>query len=204
MGFAGTVIDEEDDDEPREYGLWWGFVTNNGDPEGRGRSRIKIPGLNNLESTWAEPVGMLGAGGGKHGAFAVPKVGANVLIGFIQGDIDHPVYWGGPPPRAAIPTNAKPDNVVFESDDFRVSFIEDKGSKRLRMETILPNVAPAQQEAARSFIEIAINAGDQGQGHVINIRAASALTIRSAGSIDIDAPVVNIKGRSVSPTPTGI
>jgi hypothetical protein len=96
-GYKGTWGDEEDD-EKREPFMWWGVVSNNQDPEKRGRCRIFIPGMNHTESALAEPFGSPGFGGGKHGVWAVPKKGATVLVGFILGDIDSPFFIPGPAP----------------------------------------------------------------------------------------------------------
>jgi hypothetical protein len=307
-GFNGTWADE-DDDEKIEPRLWWGLVTNNQDPSKRGRVKANVPGFTK-ESTWMEPVGMPGSGGGKHGMWAVPKVGATVLVGFVLGDIDSPIYFSGPPPSGQQQDNNNPDNVVWQSDDFRFSFIEQAGNKRARLETILPNFLPAglasttlvagtfkgliirgnidltnrpqhtnpdgsistvrtisfgeddfevliptiaddgtlltddqaialyhstgkffgkfdnsddadvysvalhNQQAASltgptladvtSVIEITINAGAGGKSHVINIHAPGGVNMTAQGTINIDAPVVTIKGRTVMPTDEAI
>jgi hypothetical protein len=197
--FQGTWDDEEGEEKLQPF-FYWAIVTNNNDPSQRGRVRANIVGLTSSESTWLEPVGMPGGGGGKHGGWFVPKVGATVLVGFIQGDLDSPFYFTGPNPNNQAPDNNTPDNIVFQSDDFRVSFIEQTGNKKLRLETVLPGIDPAVADSVRSVIELTINSGASGKSHVINITAPGGLNLTSQGTINIDAPVVSIKGRTVGPT----
>lgn len=198
-GFKATWADEEEDAK-YEFGFWWGTVSNNADPTGRGRVRVSIPGMNQTESTWAEPCGMPGSGGSKHGCWAVPKMGSLVAVGFIQGDIDSPFYIPGPAPTNEQPDNATPDNIVWQTDNFRLSFIENVNAKKVRLETLLPGVPVDKQDQVRSVIEIDINTGENNKSHVINIIAPSGINITSQGTVAIDAPVLTLKGRTVMPT----
>lgn len=198
-GFKGTWDDEEGE-EKREPYFYWALVTNNTDPEKRGRVRANIIGITPSESTWIEPVGIPGSGGLKHGGWAIPKVNATILVGFIQGDLDSPFYFSGPYPTNQAPDNNDPNNIVWQSDDFRLSFIEQKGNKRVRLETVLPGFDPATADSVRSIIEITTNAGSGKNSHVVNIVAPGGVNITSQGTINIDAPVLTLKGRTVTPT----
>lgn len=198
-GFKATWADEEEDAK-HEFGFWWGIVSNNADPSNRGRVRVQIPGLNQTESTWAEACGMPGVGGGKHGGWAIPKIGSTVVVGFIQGDVDSPFYISGPPPTGGQPDGVTPDNVVWQTDNFRLSFTENKDAKKVRLETLVPNVPAAKQDQVRSVIEIDINTGASGKAHIINIIAPSGVNVKSQGTIALDAPVVTLKGRTVMPS----
>ena len=71
-----------------------GLVTNNKDPNGWGRVKVKYPTLNNKdESQWARVVG-LGASM-KRGFYCLPEIDDEVLIGFEHGDIHRPYVIGG-------------------------------------------------------------------------------------------------------------
>lgn len=304
-GFKHTWDDEEGEEKVEPF-FYWALVTNNTDPEKRGRVRGAIFGLTSGESTWMEPIAMPGAGGSKHGGWFIPKVGATILVGFVQGDIDSPFYFAGPYPSNQAPDNTGPNDIVWQSDDFRISFTEQVGNKKLRLETILADFLPVglasktlvagtfkgvvapgnidlttrpkhknadgsistvkslsleedgveiliptiaddgtaltddqavalyhtsgkflgkftspananvyaialhnQQDAwlaqptvddLTSVVELTINSGASGKSHVINIRAPGGLNLTSQGTINIDAPVVTIKGRTVGPT----
>ncbi|MHC5731125.1 MAG: phage baseplate assembly protein V, partial [Nostoc sp.] len=66
-----------------------GLVTNNNDPKGWGRVKVKFPTLNiNDESHWARVVG-LGAGK-ERGFYCLPEIDDEVLVAFEHGDIHRP------------------------------------------------------------------------------------------------------------------
>ncbi len=71
-----------------------GLVTNNKDPEGRGRVKVKFPWLSDdVESDWARVVG-LGAGP-ERGFFWLPEINDEVLVAFEQGNVGKPYVLGG-------------------------------------------------------------------------------------------------------------
>jgi phage protein D len=75
-------------------GLVCGVVTNNNDPQSRGRVKVALPWLSPVyESDWAR-VAQFGAGK-KSGALFTPEVGDEVLIGFEFGDPRRPYVLGG-------------------------------------------------------------------------------------------------------------
>ncbi|MDZ8221681.1 MULTISPECIES: VgrG-related protein [unclassified Nostoc] len=71
-----------------------GLVTNNNDPKGWGRVKVKFPTLTmNDESHWARVVG-LGAGNDR-GFYCLPEIDDEVLVAFEHGDIHRPYIIGG-------------------------------------------------------------------------------------------------------------
>jgi uncharacterized protein involved in type VI secretion and phage assembly len=76
------------------FGVVVGIVTNNQDPQGLGRVKVKFPWLSDEEeSNWAR-IAALGAGGNR-GAFFLPEVEDEVLVAFEQGDVNYPYVLGG-------------------------------------------------------------------------------------------------------------
>lgn len=77
----------------RLCGLVNAVVTDNRDPEDRGRLKVSFPWLDKeYVSDWARSAGMGGkAGGGMFG----PEVGDEVVVGFEQGRMDRPFVLGG-------------------------------------------------------------------------------------------------------------
>jgi len=75
-------------------GVVVGIVTNNEDPDGLGRVKIKFPWLSDEhESDWARVVSIM-AGSGR-GVFFLPEVEDEVLVAFEFGDIRKPLVLGG-------------------------------------------------------------------------------------------------------------
>lgn len=75
-------------------GLVVGLVTDNNDPDGLGRVKVKYPWLSQEHaSDWARVV--IPGGGTQRGMQFLPEVNDEVLVGFEQGDINFPYVLGG-------------------------------------------------------------------------------------------------------------
>ncbi len=75
------------------FGVVVGIVTNNKDPDGLGRVKVKIPVLSgDDESHWARVVTFMG--GKERGAFFLPEVDDEVLVTFEHGDLSSPYVIG--------------------------------------------------------------------------------------------------------------
>lgn len=81
--------------ENKYYGMYQGIVTNNKDPEKRGRIKVKCPDVlgGETESAWCDPVVTVAYDRG--GDFCIPAKEEAVWIQFIAGDSNKPVYLGG-------------------------------------------------------------------------------------------------------------
>jgi uncharacterized protein involved in type VI secretion and phage assembly len=74
-------------------GVVVGIVTNNQDPEGYARVRVKFPWLDeDSESAWARIVSFMA--GDDRGAVFLPEVGDEVLVAFEHGDPRFPYVLG--------------------------------------------------------------------------------------------------------------
>jgi phage protein D len=134
-------------------GLVIGIVTDNQDPDGWGRVKVKYPWLSaEHASNWARVVS---AGGGKErGIEFLPEVNDEVLIGFEMGDIHHPYVIGGlwngqdaPPRRNSEIIAAGQINqriirsrtghiiVLDDSDGSSGITIEDKNGNRIELDS---------------------------------------------------------------------
>ena len=81
-------------DRHRYNGLASAIVTDNEDPLGQGRVKLKFPWLDEkVESPWS-PIAMPGAGPG-YGLVWVPQVNDAVVVAFEHGDFEHPIVLGG-------------------------------------------------------------------------------------------------------------
>jgi phage protein D len=75
-------------------GLTIGIVTNNKDPDGLGRVRVKFPALSESEESWWARVVTPG-GGSQAGLIFIPQIDDEVLVGFEHGDLRRPFVLGG-------------------------------------------------------------------------------------------------------------
>lgn len=172
-----------------------GYVVDRADPKGLHRVRVCVPGLLEPASAWARPVATLWGGSGNMGAFGVPDNGAEVVLLFLFGDLDSPVYltgWPGTPGGTSeVPTEAQqdpPDNRVIATHSFRVQFDETEGARGFRI------TVPENEDAIEYDAEAL----------VWRIKGTSAVLIESDGSIKITGTDVSINGRSVRPSDDAI
>ncbi|MCW5783301.1 MAG: phage baseplate assembly protein V [Nitrospirales bacterium] len=115
MNLVDTLLDrsEETKKGKRVYGVASGIVTNNQDPDGYGRVKVKFPWLEEeSESDWVKVASFMA--GKERGGVFLPEVDDEVLVAFEQGDINHPFVIGAlwsqedPPPE----TNADGKNNI--------------------------------------------------------------------------------------------
>lgn len=94
------------------FGKYRGEVTNNSDPNGAGRIKVKVPSVTgDYETGWCLPC--LPYAGSGHGVIFLPKVGDLVWVEFERGDIGYPIWTG-----CWIPSNGKSvgDAIIKTSD----------------------------------------------------------------------------------------
>lgn len=93
-GLADTLGRPAPDPGFAAHGLVVGKVTDNDDPDGHGRVKVKFTALDGeIASTWARVV-TIGAGA-QRGFVVQPEVNDEVLVGFEFGDTRRPVVIGG-------------------------------------------------------------------------------------------------------------
>jgi phage protein D len=81
-------------DDFGRIGLTIGIVTNNKDPDGLGRVRVKFPHLSSQEESWWGRIVTPGAGTDT-GLMFLPQIDDEVLVGFEHGDLRRPLVLGG-------------------------------------------------------------------------------------------------------------
>jgi len=93
-GLVDTLGPPPDDTGARVDHVVVGIVTNNNDPDGLSRVKVKIPDLSDeAESAWAR-VAAVGGGDGR-GVFFLPEINDEVLVTFEAGDTRRPIVLGG-------------------------------------------------------------------------------------------------------------
>jgi phage protein D/phage baseplate assembly protein gpV len=187
-----------------------GIVTNNKDPNGWGRVRVKFPTLTEEhESNWARVV-TIGAGS-QRGFDCLPEVNDEVLVGFEHGDIHRPyvignVWNGKDAPPAAVGDSVKDGKVRLRTFKTRtghqMQFTEEDGNtkKGIQIKTVYGH--QIYMNDSDRLIEIKTSGGhtlkmdDQSRqielksatGHSLVLNdAAASVSLKSQGSLSIEA-----------------
>ncbi|HEV8320869.1 MAG TPA: phage baseplate assembly protein V [Myxococcota bacterium] len=77
----------------RLFGVYTGIVTNNQDPDNRGRVKVRFPWLSDADESWWARVTTFYAGKGR-GSYFMPEVEDEVLVVFEHGDFSFPYVVG--------------------------------------------------------------------------------------------------------------
>ncbi len=140
VDFAGLVAGAVDATGQVRGGLELtvGTVTNNNDPDGAGRVKVKLPALDDQHETgW---VRVATPGGGKTRGFQMlPAVNDEVLVGFEHGDPARPFVLGGlwskknKPPEASFQKNGVVEKQVWTSGKGHKIEISDAGDGEVNL-----------------------------------------------------------------------
>jgi uncharacterized protein involved in type VI secretion and phage assembly len=169
-----------------------GKVTNNDDPEGLGRVRVKFPTLTeDHESDWARVVA---SGAGKNRGFdCLPEIDDEVLVGFEHGDIHRPFIIGGlwngadsPPEKVgnAVSGGKVRLRTIKTRTGHQMQFVEEaKGGSQ----------AGITIKTAGGH-EVTINDSDRS----ITLSSTGNLKIKAVGNIDITANgIITVQGAMI-------
>ncbi|MGH3943136.1 MAG: phage baseplate assembly protein V [Pseudonocardiaceae bacterium] len=121
----------------RFYGVAIGIVTNNKDPDGLGRVKLKLPWMSDeVESNWARIAAPM-AGPGR-GTYFLPEVDDEVLVAFEHGSPEFPYVlgglWNGKDKPPETNSDGKNDVRVIKSRSGHVIRLTDtKGSEQIEI-----------------------------------------------------------------------
>jgi len=195
MGGPNTGFDGDNFEGSGLFGLYAGIVVNRDDPEKLSRVKVEIPGIIDGESAWALPEG---GGAAQWGKNAVPPLGCDVFVQFVNGRENRPVYRAaahGKPggTSEAFPEHEAPDVSVFGIGPFRlvIDNREIEGQPKTARAKIVRDVNGTEEDVA--WVEF--NYDDNS----IHIYADSAIGLEAA-IIDLNSPQVQLNGRQVMPT----
>jgi len=113
--------------ESRFFGKYRGLVVDNNDPTGRGRLKVKVPGVMGQTAVWALPCVALA--GPAMGLFTLPDIGTTVWVEFEQGEASYPIWVGcfwkdGDIPQA----DARPGLKFLTTGKVSIRVDDDEGS----------------------------------------------------------------------------
>lgn len=182
-----------------------GIVTNNQDPKGWGRVKVKFPSITEEhESNWARVVGA-GAGPDR-GFWCLPEVDDEVLCCFEHGDIHRPYVIGGVWNGKDAPPDAQEESVnpvhlrTFATrKGHRMTYADETaGSWKQGIHIVSSTGYKIVIDEESNYLEIHTPGGhylkmdDAGKdvtlksSGTMNIEAASSLTIKAQASMDIN------------------
>lgn len=194
---ALSNTDEERARTKRINGAATGIVTNNNDPEGLGRVKIKFPWLaEDSEGDWVRMISFM-AGKDRGGVF-LPEVGDEVLVIFEQGDIDYPYIIGSlwnnedTPPETNSDgknnirkiTSRSGHELVFNDDN-------EQSQEKIEIHTNAGHKIVLDDSAGQEKIEIIDKTGSN---KIVIDSVQNAVNIESAMQLKIKANVVEIEG----------
>src|SRR5258705_3848100 len=179
MSLFDLLQSEDQQEGSKVQGVALGLVTNNQDPDGMGRVKVKYPWRENSpESFWAR-IAVLAAGKDR-GTTWLPEVGDEVLVGFDKGNIEHPYVlgslWNGKdaPPE----TNSDGENntkLIKSRCGHTIKFFEKQGQESFEIKTKGGHVLLMDDTAGSAQITIKDSSGNK-----IEIKSAqNSLTIES-------------------------
>ena len=160
-------------------GLFIARVVEVDDPARQGRIKVEFPWLDaSLKTHWVSVAGPLA--GKDRGIYFMPEIGDEVLVGFLHADFNHPVVlagmWNGQAPSP--------------SPDPRQRMIRSKNGHTIRF----VDSTPTNGDKGALIIEDA-------HGNTI-LMCNTHVTVSAKAVLQLDAPVVVIKGAGWSRTVT--
>jgi uncharacterized protein involved in type VI secretion and phage assembly len=178
-------------------GLIVGKVTDNNDPDGNGRVKVKFTALDGaVESAWSRVV-TIGAGA-ERGFVVQPEVNDEVLVGFEYGDTRRPVVIGGLfspnnklPEAGNLVANGKVDYRRITSRKKHVIEIadgEEPGTQYIKL-----GLGTAAHTLLLGTDEFSLEVA---QGKPVTIKAGDAkFQISAAGDVTIEGNNITLKAR---------
>lgn len=170
------------------------MVVQNDDPEGEYRCRLEVVGLVAL-TTWAYPFGTIGGGSAQRGGFVVPDVGADVVVMFLMGDLERPIYtpahWStrGGASEMPLPARDVPPKDAYQVQSLQLgqlvlSVDERPGQRKVTAEDLVTGDA------------IVWDLEKQG----LRLKMTSAIVVECDGLVRVEATQVTTQGRVVQTT----
>ncbi len=207
--FANAL--SENNREARLYGVTVGVVTNNQDPDGLGRVKVKLPWLSDdVESHWARVVSPMA--GNDRGLYFLPEVDDEVLVAFEHGSPEFPyvlgALWNGKD-KAPESNDDGGNNMrtiksrsghVVRLDDTdgseKIEIVDGSGANSIVISTA-DNTITITADA-----DITIESGSGKlilSGNGIEIKSQAEVKVEAGGSMDLKASgQLNIKGTTVN------
>ena len=213
MNFFDVISDSIQNDlrGGRIQGVVVGIVTNNQDPDGLGRVKVKFPWLSDVdESTWARIAAPMA--GDQRGVYFLPEVEDEVLVAFEHGDVRFPyvlgALWNGKDAPPASNDDGKNNVRIIKSRSGHVIKLNDEDGKetieivdKSEKNSILIDTA-SNSIAVTSDKDITLSASNgtiklDAQKIEINSSGPTKIAAGSTASVEASA-TLTVKGATVN------
>jgi uncharacterized protein involved in type VI secretion and phage assembly len=199
------------DSESRFFGVAFAIVTNNKDPDGLGRVKVKLPWMaEEVESDWARVVTPMA--GAQRGLYFLPEVDDEVLVAFEHGSPASPyvlgALWNGKDKPPETNEDGKNDVRTIKSrSGHLIRFTDSDGEERIQIvdksgkNSILisskDNTITVSAEA-----DVTIRS-EQGKlklsGNGVEITSQAEIKVEASQDMDLKAEgQLNVKGKAVN------
>lgn len=211
MNLYELLAQERDTAASRVSGVVVGVVTNNQDPEGMGRVKVKFPWLSDEnESNWARVATPM-AGQGR-GFYFLPEVEDEVLVAFEQGDVRFPYVvgslWNGKDAPPASNDDGKNNVRVIKSrsghivrlsdEDGKelIEIIDKSGKNSIRLDTSKNTITiTAEKDIVLSAAQGKIKLDAQ----EVEVKSSADVKVEAGGNLNLKATgQTNVKGATVN------
>lgn len=187
---AGGII-------PGAIGLHIGIVTDNEDPDGEQRVRVKIPFISpDDDGVWARIA--LADAGNNRGLFFRPEIGDEVVIGFLYDDPRQPVIIGMLHSSALTPPLQPSNNNNLKGYTSReqMKMIFDDENKELLISTPAGNKITLSDNAQGITIEDQNGNKIEMTSQGISIQAAKKLELKAGTDVTIDGSQISVNANA--------
>jgi uncharacterized protein involved in type VI secretion and phage assembly len=195
----------------RIFGLVVGIVTNNQDPDGLGRVKVRFPWLSaSEESHWARVATPMA--GASRGMYFLPEVDDEVLVAFEQGDLRFPyvlgALWNGKDAPPADNDDGKNNVRIIRSRSGHVIKLNDEDGKETIEIIDKSEKNSIVIDTAKNTLTITTDKDitlSAAQGTIkldaqkVEIKSSADLKIEAGAGLDVKASgTLNIKGATVN------
>lgn len=197
-----------------------GIVTNNKDPEDRGRVKVKYPWLSEeVESDWARVV--TAGAGAERGLLCLPEINDEVLVLFEQGDMDRPYVLGGlwngdaapPLPANEAVENGKVSKRTFRTRAGHLLEFTDESKQGVVLETAGGHRLALADEQQNATLETAgglVLTLDDAKSEIaleskgnMNLKSGGNLTIEARGTLELKGQAFTLNGNATGEVKAG-
>lgn len=192
------LLDLLQDDEKKENGTVAGvanaIVTNNKDPKGWGRVKVKYPWREDLqESEWVRVAAL--AAGKDRGTLWIPEKDDEVLVGFDKGDVNHPFVLGSLWNGADVPPEKNEDGenntkLIRTRSGHQVKFFDKQGQESVEIKTQGGHVLLMDDKTGAAQVQIKDSSG---QNQITIKTVGNSITIESGLSLKIKSQTIDIE-----------